>query len=43
GSMLPKVLSAIRFVESRSGRKAIITSLDMAEEALKGTAGTIIQ
>lgn len=42
GSMLPKVLAGIRFVESKPGRKTIITSLDKAEEALKGISGTTI-
>ncbi len=43
GSMLPKVLAGIRFVESRPGRKAIITSLDKAKDAIKGLSGTIIE
>jgi len=43
GSMLPKVLAAIRFVESRPGRKAIITSLEKAKDAIKGLSGTIIE
>ena len=43
GSMLPKVLAGIKFVESKPGRKAIITSLDKAGEALKGLDGTIIK
>ena len=43
GSMLPKVLAGIRFVEYRKGRRTIITSLDMAKEALIGTSGTIIE
>ncbi len=42
GSMLPKVEAAIKFVESKPGRKAIITSLDKAVEALDGKAGTTI-
>ena len=42
GSMLPKVEAAIRFVESRKGRKAIITSLDKALDAIGGTAGTTL-
>ncbi len=42
GSMLPKVEAAIRFVESAPGRKAVITTLDKAVEALKGEAGTVI-
>ncbi len=43
GSMLPKVLAGIRFVESKPGRKAIITSLGKTKEALKGLEGTIIE
>lgn len=40
GSMLPKVQAAIQFVQSRKGRKAIITSLERAKEAITGSAGT---
>lgn len=43
GSMLPKVLAGIRFVQSKPGRKAIITSLDKAKDALKGLEGTIVE
>ena len=42
GSMLPKVEAAIKFAESKPGRKAIITSLDKAVEALEGKAGTTV-
>lgn len=42
GSMLPKVLAGIEFVESRPGRKTIITSLDKVKEAIEGKNGTII-
>ena len=42
GSMLPKVEAAIKFVESKPGRRAIITSLDKAVEALEGRAGTTV-
>jgi carbamate kinase len=42
GSMLPKVEAALLFVESKPGRRAIITSLDKAAEALEGRAGTVI-
>ena len=42
GSMLPKVEAAIKFVVSKPGRKAIITSLDKAVEALEGKAGTTV-
>jgi carbamate kinase len=41
GSMGPKVEASIEFLES-GGDKAIITSLDLKIEALKGKAGTII-
>lgn len=42
GSMLPKIEAAVKFVESKPGRKAIITSLDKAADALSGTAGTTL-
>ncbi|MDG6915117.1 MAG: carbamate kinase [Nitrososphaerota archaeon] len=41
GSMGPKVQSAVNFLES-GGRRAVITSLENAEDALAGTAGTTI-
>ncbi|MDP7561124.1 MAG: carbamate kinase [Planctomycetota bacterium] len=41
GSIGPKVESAIRFVEN-GGEKAIIASLQDAEDALKGKTGTIV-
>ncbi len=40
--MLPKVEAAIRFVTGKPGRRAIITSLDKAVEALEGRAGTTV-
>ncbi len=43
GSMLPKVEAGIRFVESKPGRKTIITSLEKVKVALKGLSGTIIE
>lgn len=43
GSMLPKIEAALKFVESKPGRKAIITSLDKAVDALEGKAGTTLQ
>lgn len=43
GSMLPKVKAAIKFAESKSGRKAVIASLEKANEALKGKSGTTIE
>ena len=42
GSMLPKVLAAMKFVEAYPEKSAIITSLDKAVEALEGKAGTVI-
>lgn len=42
GSMLPKVEAAHRFVSSKDGAKAIITSLEAAKEAIRGNAGTSI-
>jgi carbamate kinase len=41
GSMGPKVKACVRFLEW-GGKKAIITSLDKAVEALEGRTGTII-
>ena len=41
-SMLPKIEAAVKFVESKPGRRAIITSLDKAALALEGKAGTTI-
>ena len=42
GSMLPKVRACINFVKSDKKRKAIISSLDKASEALAGKTGTVI-
>jgi carbamate kinase len=42
GSMGPKVLACIRFIEEAKGKKAVITSLNKAEDALKGITGTTI-
>lgn len=42
-SMLPKVSASVNFIEAGKGRKAIITSLDKAEESLSGEAGTTIE
>lgn len=42
GSMLPKIMAAVKFVESKSGRRALITSLERAREGLMGKTGTII-
>ncbi|MDO5563680.1 MAG: carbamate kinase [Eubacteriales bacterium] len=42
GSMLPKVKAAMDFANSKDGRVALITLLEKAREAVKGTTGTII-
>ncbi len=42
GSMGPKVKSAIDFLDS-GGKKVVVTSLECAQSALKGGAGTIIE
>lgn len=42
GSMLPKVLAAVAFAKSKKGRKAIITSLEKADDAIAGKTGTTI-
>jgi carbamate kinase len=42
GSMGPKVESAISFLSGSSAGRVVIASLEMAEEALKGEAGTTI-
>lgn len=43
GSMLPKILASLQFVEGRRGRTAIITSLANVTDAINGKAGTIIR
>ena len=43
GSMLPKISAAIKFAESKPGRRALITSLEKAKEGLEGSTGTWIQ
>lgn len=42
GSMLPKVLAAMKFVRANPGKRAIITSLDKAIDALEGKTGTTV-
>ncbi len=42
GSMLPKVKAAMKFAESKEGRKALITSLEKAAEGIAGKTGTLI-
>lgn len=43
GSMLPKVEACLAFIEGKPGRRAVITSLELAAEALKGEVGTVIE
>ena len=42
GSMLPKVEAAVKFAESKAGRKALITLLEKAKEGIAGKTGTVI-
>ena len=42
GSMLPKVEACLDFVMAGENREAIITSLEKADEAIKGLTGTKI-
>lgn len=42
GSMGPKIESAVTFLSNGTGNRAIIASLEKAEEALDGSAGTTI-
>lgn len=42
GSMLPKVKAAMKFAESKQGRKALITALEKAGEGIEGKTGTIV-
>lgn len=42
GSMLPKVQAAVKFVKADPSKKAIITSLFKAVDALEGKTGTIV-
>lgn len=42
GSMLPKVQAAMKFVRANPDKKAIITSLDKAIDAVEGKTGTVI-
>lgn len=43
GSMLPKVEACVEFVRDSDEKIAIISSLERADEAIKGTTGTIIK
>ncbi|MDO4562300.1 MAG: carbamate kinase [Clostridia bacterium] len=42
GSMLPKVRAAIKFAESKHGRKCVIAALKKAPLAIRGESGTMI-
>ncbi len=42
GSMLPKVQAAMRFAESKPGRRALITLLEKARDGIDGKTGTVI-
>ena len=42
GSMLPKIQAAMKFAESKEGRKAVIAALEKAKEAMNGNSGTTI-
>lgn len=42
GSMLPKVLGCMKFVQSKAGRKATITSLEKLSELNSGAGTTIV-
>lgn len=41
GSMMPKIQASMKFVEA-GGKKAVISSLEMGQKALRGQAGTTI-
>ena len=42
GSMLPKVEAAVRFVKGGEGRRAVISDLNTAGDAVRGLTGTAI-
>ena len=42
GSMLPKMMAAVKFVKNNPNRKSIITSLYKSMDALDGLTGTVI-
>ncbi len=42
GSMLPKVQAAMRFADSKPGRRALITLLEKARDGIDGKTGTVI-
>ena len=41
--MLPKIEASVNFVSQKAGRRAIITSIEHALDALNGKAGTLIE
>ena len=41
--MLPKIRAAVKFVKSKPGRFAIITSLENAKNAIEGRTGTLVK
>ena len=41
--MLPKIDAAISFIKAGEGRRAIITSLEKAQDSIEGRAGTLIR
>ena len=43
GSMAPKIEAAIAFAVSAPGRKTLITKLELADAALAGKTGTIVE
>lgn len=43
GSMLPKVKAAMKFAESKKGRRSLITSLERAADGIAGRTGTTIR
>ena len=42
-SVLPKIEAAVSFVEQKTGRRAVITSIDKAIDGYNGKTGTIIE
>lgn len=42
GSMLPKVIAAMKFAGSKKGRRSLITSLEKAADGIAGKTGTVI-
>lgn len=43
GSMLPKVVAAVDFANSKEGRSSLITKLEKAKEGIRGETGTRIK